>query len=35
LIVFRRIEYDLAKTQKKILDAGLPPMLAERLADGR
>jgi predicted phosphodiesterase len=35
LIVFRRIEYDLAKTQKKIIDAGLPPMLAERLADGR
>lgn len=35
LIVFRRIEYDLAKTQKKILGAGLPPMLAERLADGR
>ncbi len=35
LVVFRRLEYDLATTQKKILDAGLPPMLAERLADGR
>ena len=35
LIVFRRVEYDLAKTQRKILESGLPPMLAERLADGR
>lgn len=35
LIVFRRIEYDLAKTQAKIIAAGLPEMLADRLADGR
>lgn len=35
LIVFRRVEYDLMKTQQKILDAGLPEMLASRLADGR
>lgn len=34
-IVYRRVEYDLATTQSKILDAGLPPMLAERLAEGR
>ena len=32
---FRRLEYDLETTQKKILDAGLPKMLAERLAEGR
>ena len=35
LVVIRRVEYDIATTQKKIMDAGLPPMLAERLADGR
>ncbi|MBC7979204.1 MAG: metallophosphoesterase family protein [Armatimonadetes bacterium] len=35
LIVFRRVEYDIPKTREKILAAGLPPMLAERLADGR
>ncbi|MFC7339109.1 metallophosphoesterase family protein [Haloferula chungangensis] len=35
LIVFRRIEYDIAKTQEKIRAAGLPEMLADRLADGR
>jgi predicted phosphodiesterase len=35
LIVFRRVEYDLAKTQQKILDAGLPETLATRLAEGR
>jgi len=35
LVVFRRVEYDLALTQRKIIDAGLPPMLAERLAEGR
>ncbi|MGJ8697896.1 MAG: metallophosphoesterase family protein [Verrucomicrobiaceae bacterium] len=34
-IIFRRVEYDLATTQQKIRDAGLPEMLAERLADGR
>jgi diadenosine tetraphosphatase ApaH/serine/threonine PP2A family protein phosphatase len=35
LVVFRRLEYDIAKTQQKVLDAGLPEMLAARLADGR
>ena len=35
LITFRRIEYDLETTQRKIRDAGLPPSLADRLADGR
>lgn len=35
VVVFRRIEYDLPKTQQKILAAGLPEMLAERLEDGR
>lgn len=35
LVVFRRLEYDIAKTQQKIMDAGLPEMLAARLADGR
>ena len=31
----RRIKYDLATAQKKIIDAGLPHLLAERLAIGR
>ena len=35
MVVFRRVEYDIETTQKKILEAGLPEMLAERLADGR
>ena len=35
LVVFRRIEYDIAKAQEKIIAAGLPPMLAERIAEGR
>ena len=35
LIVFRRVEYDLAKAQEKIIAAGLPQMLAERIAEGR
>jgi predicted phosphodiesterase len=34
-VVFRRVEYDLAAAQRKILAADLPPMLAERLAEGR
>lgn len=33
-ITFRRLEYDIATAQKKILDAGLPEMLASRLAEG-
>ena len=31
----RRLKYDLAAAQKKIIDAGLPRLLAERLAIGR
>jgi diadenosine tetraphosphatase ApaH/serine/threonine PP2A family protein phosphatase len=31
----RRLKYDLATAQKKIIDAGLPRMLADRLAIGR
>lgn len=34
-IVYRFIEYDIAKAQQKIRDAGLPGMLADRLAQGR
>jgi len=34
-IELRRLEYDIAGAQKKILEAGLPPRLAERLAVGR
>ena len=34
-IELRRLEYDIATAQKKILDAGLPPRLAERLAFGK
>jgi diadenosine tetraphosphatase ApaH/serine/threonine PP2A family protein phosphatase len=35
LVVFRRVDYDIAGTQKKIHEAGLPSMLAERLEEGR
>jgi hypothetical protein len=31
----RRLRYDLAKTQGKILKAGLPHRLADRLAYGK
>jgi len=34
-IELRRLEYDFAKTQAKILDAGLPERLANRLALGK
>ena len=34
-IELRRLEYDIAAAQKKILAAGLPERLAERLAFGR
>ncbi|MEG0024773.1 MAG: metallophosphoesterase family protein [Akkermansia sp.] len=34
VISFRRVEYDIKTTQQKILNAGLPIMLAERLAQG-
>jgi diadenosine tetraphosphatase ApaH/serine/threonine PP2A family protein phosphatase len=35
MVVFRRVEYDITTTQRKILDAGLPSALAERIAEGR
>jgi diadenosine tetraphosphatase ApaH/serine/threonine PP2A family protein phosphatase len=35
LITFYRVPYDIAAAQKKILAGGLPPRLAERLAEGR
>lgn len=35
LIEQRRVKYDLAAAQKKIIAAGLPPLLAERLELGR
>ncbi len=34
-VEIKRVSYDVAKAQKDILDAGLPPYLAERLATGR
>jgi len=34
-LTLRRVEYDIASTQRKILAAGLPVSLAERLALGR
>ena len=34
-IELRRLQYDIEAAQKKILDAGLPPRLAERLAYGK
>lgn len=34
-IELRRLDYDIGATQKKILDAGLPPRLAHRLAEGK
>jgi hypothetical protein len=30
-----RTKYDIAKAQKKIQEAGLPPILADRLSVGR
>lgn len=35
IIELRRLDYDIAKAQKKILDAGLPPRLADRLSHGK
>jgi predicted phosphodiesterase len=32
---WRRVEYDIARTQEAVLDAGLPRSLAVRLRDGR
>ena len=34
-ILLRRLRYDLESTQNKILQAGLPPRLAERLSFGK
>lgn len=34
-ILFYRVPYDIARSQERILQAGLPPMLAMRLEDGR
>ena len=34
-VELRRIPYDIEATQRKIIDAGLPPELAERLALGK
>ncbi|MCB9384260.1 MAG: metallophosphoesterase family protein [Bryobacterales bacterium] len=34
-VIYRRCPYDVAACQKKILEAGLPPALAERLSIGR
>lgn len=33
-LIFRRVEYDIVKTQQKIIAAGLPQMLADRIALG-
>ena len=35
VVELRRVRYELAVAQKKIIEAGLPPLLAERLALGR
>lgn len=34
-VSWHRTEYDIAATQRAIIDAGLPPFLASRLAEGR
>ena len=34
-IELRRLEYDIGTTQRKILEAGLPPRVAHRLAEGK
>jgi diadenosine tetraphosphatase ApaH/serine/threonine PP2A family protein phosphatase len=34
-IELRRLEYDIASAQKKIIEAGLPERLASRLAMGK
>lgn len=34
-MVLRRIEYDIANAQRKIVEAGLPPALADRLSRGQ
>jgi predicted phosphodiesterase len=34
-IIFRRVDYDVASAQRKIREARLPALLAERLSEGR
>ena len=34
-VTYRSVEYDIGKAQAKIRSAGLPRMLADRLAIGR
>jgi diadenosine tetraphosphatase ApaH/serine/threonine PP2A family protein phosphatase len=34
-ITWHRVEYDIKAAQRAIIDAGLPPFLADRLAEGR
>ena len=34
-MTYRRVVYDVAAAQQKIHDAGLPPILADRLSVGR
>jgi predicted phosphodiesterase len=34
-VELRRVDYDIAQAQQRIMDAGLPPRLASRLAEGR
>jgi predicted phosphodiesterase len=34
-IEIRRLDYDIVTTQRKIIEAGLPPRLAHRLAEGK
>ena len=34
LVILRRVEYDVTAAQRKILDAGLPELLALRLEAG-
>jgi len=34
-VTYRRVEYDKESTKQKILDAGLPSLLAKRLDEGR
>jgi predicted phosphodiesterase len=35
MVTYRRVTYDIAAAQRKIREAGLPPVLADRLALGR
>jgi diadenosine tetraphosphatase ApaH/serine/threonine PP2A family protein phosphatase len=35
LVEFGRVSYDIEKTQRKIIEAGLPDLLASRLSVGK